>query len=82
MRLESLLKRLESLEKVGRARGLERVKLRGRRGEVEVLALANSGSHYLVIPKSVAERIEPEPLGIKESFLLATGATATLPFAQ
>jgi hypothetical protein len=37
-------------------------KFKGRKGEVEVPAIANSGAELVVLTKELAEQIDPEPL--------------------
>lgn len=51
-----------------------RVLLKGEKGEVEVLALFNSGSSFIVLSDSLARTIGPKAAGVAE-IELVTGVT-------
>lgn len=48
-------------------------KIRGEKGEVETEVFLNTGSDYVILPRSVSERIKPKPVG-EEEFELADGS--------
>lgn len=47
-------------------------KISGEKGEVETDLLLNTGSDYVLLPRSLAEHISPKPAG-EEEFILADG---------
>ncbi len=48
-------------------------KIKGEGGEVEVEVFLNSGSDYVVLPRRIAEKINPKYVGEAE-FILADGS--------
>jgi len=48
-------------------------KIKGTKGEVEIKAFLNSGSDYVVLPRTIAEKILPKPIG-EAKFMLADGS--------
>lgn len=52
---------------------LAKVKLKGRKGEKEVLMLVNSGSDFTVISEKLRAEIDPKPLGKKIELEIAGG---------
>ena len=47
--------------------------VKGEKGQVEVETFLNSGSDYVLLPRVLAERIGPKPVG-EEDFVLADGS--------
>jgi predicted aspartyl protease len=50
-----------------------KAKIKGTKEEVEVKAFLNSGSDFVVLPRSIAEKIFPNPIG-EAKFMLADGS--------
>jgi predicted aspartyl protease len=48
-------------------------KIKGEKGTCEAEFFLNSGSDYVILPKTMAERISPDPVG-EEEFILADGS--------
>lgn len=52
-----------------------RGEFRGQSGKIEALALLNTGSDYVILPRRMAELISPKPVG-EEEFEEANGSRA------